>query len=42
MKLNSLKASSIRGIPKEWPEVSIGNRGLIIYGPNGVGKKLYN
>lgn len=38
MKLKTLKASSIRGIPKDWPPLSLGNKGLIVYGPNGVGK----
>lgn len=38
MKLTNLKASSVRGIPRGWPDVPIGHRGLIIYGPNGVGK----
>jgi hypothetical protein len=38
MKLAALKASSLRGIPRDWPEIQIGDKGLIVYGPNGVGK----
>src|SRR2546422_2265016 len=38
MKMVSLKASSVRGIPKDWPELPIKEKGLIVYGPNGVGK----
>ncbi|MGY3342029.1 energy-coupling factor transporter ATP-binding protein EcfA2 [Bradyrhizobium sp. USDA 4459] len=28
----------MRGIPSDWPAVEIGARGLVVYGPNGVGK----
>ncbi|MBO6560486.1 MAG: hypothetical protein JJ959_08115 [Nisaea sp.] len=38
MKLKSLKASSVRGIPRDWPELPIGDKGLVVEGPNGVGK----
>jgi hypothetical protein len=38
VKLEALKASSVRGIPRDWPKLAIGEKGLIIYGPNGVGK----
>jgi energy-coupling factor transporter ATP-binding protein EcfA2 len=38
MQLSKLRASSLRGLPADWPEVLIGERGLVIYGPNGVGK----
>jgi hypothetical protein len=38
VKLTALKASSVRGIPKDWNDLPIGDKGLIIYGPNGVGK----
>ncbi|MBF0552962.1 MAG: AAA family ATPase [Nitrospirae bacterium] len=38
MKLTALKASSVRGIPKDWSPLPIGDKGLIVYGPNGVGK----
>ena len=38
MKLTALKASSTRGIPRDWPSLDIGEKGLVVYGPNGVGK----
>jgi energy-coupling factor transporter ATP-binding protein EcfA2 len=38
MKLTKLKASSLRGLPAGWPEVEIGERGLVVYGPSGTGK----
>ena len=38
MILTKLKASSVRGIPRDWPDVQIGQRGLVVYGPSGVGK----
>lgn len=38
MKLTGLKAHSVRGIPRNWPLLAIDQKGLIIYGPNGVGK----
>lgn len=38
MKLRNLKARSVRGIPPDWPDLSIGDRGMVIFGPNGVGK----
>lgn len=38
MKLTALKASSARGIPRDWPTLDIGEKGLVVYGPNGVGK----
>jgi len=38
MKIATLKASSVRGIPRAWPDLSVGAKGLVIYGPNGVGK----
>ncbi len=38
MKLRTLKAKSVRGIPQSWPDLSIGEKGLVIYGTNGVGK----
>src|SRR5262245_58106423 len=38
MKPKALKARSVRGIPLDWPDLPVGDRGMIIYGPNGVGK----
>lgn len=38
MRLAKLTASSVRGIPRDWPELPIGTRGMIVYGANGVGK----
>lgn len=38
MQLTRLKASSLRGLPAEWPEVQIGERGLVVLGPNACGK----
>jgi hypothetical protein len=38
MRLVKLKASSVRGIPNDWPELPIKEKGLILCGPNGVGK----
>ena len=37
-RLLELKASNLRGLPADWPEVQIGERGLVVYGPNGTGK----
>ncbi len=28
----------MRGIPRDWPDLPIGARGMVIFGPNGVGK----
>ena len=38
MKLTSLKARSVRGIPRNWPDLPIGEKGIVVYGANGVGK----
>src|SRR5713101_4433621 len=38
MKIKALRARSVRGIPRSWPELPVGERGLIVYGANGVGK----
>lgn len=38
MLLTALQASSVRGIPRDWPDVAIGPKGLVAYGSNGVGK----
>jgi hypothetical protein len=38
MKLATITINSLRAIPKGWSTVSFGDKGLICYGPNGVGK----
>lgn len=38
MRITQLTAQSLRGIPAAWPAVDFREGGLIIYGPNGVGK----
>jgi len=38
MRLSKIEASGVRGIPNGWPSLPIGERGLILYGPNGTGK----
>jgi energy-coupling factor transporter ATP-binding protein EcfA2 len=38
MKIAALKARSVRGLPRSWPDLPVGDNGLVIYGPNGVGK----
>ncbi len=38
MRLEKIEISRLRGIPAGWPTVPIGEKGLIVYGPNGVGK----
>lgn len=38
MKITELQSHSLRGIPASWPPVQIGDKGLVITGPNGVGK----
>jgi len=38
MKIEKLQASSVRGLPRSWPELQIGDKGIIIRGDNGVGK----
>jgi hypothetical protein len=38
MKAKTLTALSLRGIPADWPPIEIGDKALVIYGPNGVGK----
>lgn len=38
MKLEKAQIERLRGIPAGWPVVPIGEKGLIVYGPNGVGK----
>lgn len=38
INLRTLRARSVRGIPRSWPDLPIGTRGIVVYGPNGVGK----
>lgn len=38
IRLSQLQASSVRGIPTNWPSIDIDRAGLVVYGPNGVGK----
>jgi recombinational DNA repair ATPase RecF len=38
VKLERVEIARLRGIPGDWPVLSIGEKGLIVYGPNGVGK----
>lgn len=38
MKLENVDIGALRGIPGGWPTLPIGEKGLVIYGPNGVGK----
>jgi recombinational DNA repair ATPase RecF len=38
VKLKRVEIGRVRGIPGDWPALDIGDRGLIVYGPNGVGK----
>jgi energy-coupling factor transporter ATP-binding protein EcfA2 len=38
MKLERADIARLRGIPGDWPALVIGDKGLIVYGPNGVGK----
>ncbi len=38
MRLKELRARSIRGLPRSAAPIAFANRGLVVYGPNGVGK----
>lgn len=38
VRVKRIKATSVRGLPRAWAELEIGDRGLLVYGPNGVGK----
>jgi hypothetical protein len=38
VKLERANIARLRGIPGDWPALPIGEKGLIVYGPNGVGK----
>src|ERR1019366_1200690 len=38
VKLERVEIARLRGIPGDWPVLSIGDKGLVVYGPNGVGK----
>jgi len=41
MRLSKINASGVRGIPTGWPAMEIGERGLVLYGPNGTGKTSF-
>ena len=36
--LTKMRARSVRGLPRSWPDLSIAERGIVICGDNGVGK----
>lgn len=38
MRLSRLEIEALRGIPRGWPSIPIGEGGLVVYGPNGTGK----
>lgn len=38
VKLKGIDVSGIRGFPKSWGNIEIGDRGLVVYGDNGTGK----
>jgi len=38
VRLSRLEIEALRGIPKGWPSIPIGEGGLVVYGPNGTGK----
>lgn len=38
MHLERVEIQRLRGIPSGWPTLEFGDKGLIVYGPNGVGK----
>lgn len=38
MKIDRVQIARLRGIPEGWPDIVLGDKGLVIYGPNGVGK----
>jgi energy-coupling factor transporter ATP-binding protein EcfA2 len=38
VRLEQVTISRLRGIPGDWPTLKIAEKGLIVYGPNGVGK----
>lgn len=38
MRLRTIEPKGIRGIPSDWPTLEIGERGFVLYGPNGTGK----
>lgn len=38
VRLRGIEVSGIRGFPKAWGNIEIGERGLVVYGDNGTGK----
>jgi hypothetical protein len=38
VKVEQVDIARLRGIPGGWPTLLIGDKGLVVYGPNGVGK----
>jgi recombinational DNA repair ATPase RecF len=38
VKIERVEIARLREIPGGWPDLVIGDKGLVIYGPNGVGK----
>ena len=38
MKIRNIQPSSLRGVPRNWGDVPVGDRGAIIFGGNGTGK----
>jgi energy-coupling factor transporter ATP-binding protein EcfA2 len=38
MRLSQIDIEAIRGIPRGWPSIRVGEAGLVVYGPNGSGK----
>lgn len=38
MKVRNVRPSSLRGLPRDWGDVPVGERGAIILGGNGTGK----
>jgi AAA domain-containing protein len=39
--LTKLRAQSVRGLPRSWPDLSIAERGIVLCGDNGVGKSSF-
>lgn len=39
--LTKLRAQSVRGLPRSWPDLPIAERGIVICGDNGAGKSSF-